>query len=313
MDGPLYVIVNPQAGGGRTERLWPQLQRRLDEAGFEYTWHFTDRPRDATRLARQAPPGAAVIVVGGDGTLNECAAGLPAGATLGVIPTGTCNDFARSLGVSVVPTEAARELASCELRPLDLPELNGIPLLSSVGVGYGVDIARSTTAFARRISVVDLARLFRALPRLRTPEISVDLDGRRSTGRVFLLAVGNGRYFSGGLNLCPGAHYDDGLLDVLIAGDLRRAEAVLALTCFFRGTHVRRRKFHYTKAHVVHIEGPEHVPIHADGHPVRHLPATVSVRHRALNVLVPPGRWQPSKVRSIWQKRGPAPREVSSP
>lgn len=313
MNGTYFFIVNPKAGGGRTERLWPALQRRLDHLGLEYTWELTAQPRDATRLARQAVSGSTVVVVGGDGTLNECVAGLPAGVRLGVVPTGVCNDFARSIGVSLSPLQAVDQLPESEVRPIDVPELNGLPLLSALGVGHGIAMARSTQAFAKRISIIDLIRVFRALPRLSTPELSIDLDGRRATAKVFLLAVGNGPYFSGGLKLCPGAHCDDGLLDVLIAGDLRRAEAVAALTRFFRGTHIHQRKFHYTKAHVVHIDGPRQVPVYADSHPLGHLPATISLRHRALDVLVPPGRWRPSKVRSIWQRREAAIREELSP
>ncbi len=313
MNGPYFIIVNPKAGGGRTERLWPALQRRLDASNVEYSWKRTAGPRHATLLAGRAPTDATVVVVGGDGTVTECVAGLARHVPVGIIPTGACNDFARSVGISASPFEAIEQLTRAEHREIDVPEVNGIPFLSALGIGHGVEMARSTQRFAKRISVVDLFQVVLSLPRYQAPELSISLDGEESRGKVFLLAIGNGRYFSGGLNVCPRAHCDDGLLDVCIAGDLRRAEAVLALSRLFRGTHIRQRKFHYAKAHSITIDGPNHIPIVADGQSVSHLPAQITMNHRALAVLVPPGVWTSSKVTSIWRRRRPESPEEASP
>lgn len=311
MNDPFFFIVNPKAGGGRTERLWPALQNRLDQKGIPYTWTFTTRPKDATQLAQSAPAGHTVVFVGGGGTLNEGVRGLlGTDSTIGLVPTGYCNDFARSVGISMAPLEAVDQLINSQIRHIDLPEANGVPFLGTLSTGYGVAMAKNTQRIAKRISVIDLFRLFRALPRYQVPELSIELDGRQCQGPVFLLAIGNGRYFSGGLNVCPQAHCDDGLLDVCVAGDLRRAEAILALTHLFRGTHIRQRKFDYAKAHVIAIDGPDHIPVHADGHSLGMLPVNVHVHHRILPVLVPDGAWQPSKVTSIWRRKTNADEEV---
>lgn len=314
VDGSYFFIVNPKAGGGRTERLWPAIKTRLQRRAIPFEWKFTTRPREATYLAKTAPPDAAVIVVGGDGTVNETVAGLRRDTPLGIIPTGRSNDFARSVGISGSPTDALDQLLdSSQIRPVDLPEANGIPFLSTLGIGYGIDMAQSTQRLAKRISIIDLFRLFHALPRYQIPELTVEVDGKRMSGKVFLLAIGNGRYFSGGLEVCPKAHCDDGLIDICIAGDLKRAEAILALTRLFRGTHIRQRKFHYTKAHTVRIDGPGDVPVHADGHPLGRLPTEIRVRHRALQFIVPVGAWLPSKVTSIWRHRPPSWQEEMYP
>lgn len=313
LSGGYYFIVNPTAGGGRTERLWPSLRDRLHERGVEFSWKLTSAPRSATLLARQAPPESVPVVVGGDGTLHEAVAGLSPRSSLGVIPTGRSNDFARSVGISTSPAIALEQLFEATTRPIDVPYVNGIPYLSTLGIGFGVHMAQSTQAFAKRISILDLFAVFKALPRFSIPELTVELDGRIDRGKVFLLAIGNGRYFGGGLNMCPGAHCDDGLLDVCIAGDLRRAEAVLALTRFFRGTHVRQRKFHYTKAHSIRVDGPSDVPVFADGDPVGRLPAAITIKQRALDVHVPDSAWRTSKVTSIWGRRVSAREEELSP
>src|SRR5579885_2401350 len=104
----LLAIVNTAAGAGRTGRRWPDLARELGRCGLAYDSAFTREAGDAARLARQAAVEgyAAVVAVGGDGTINEVLNGLMAAAAagypppaLGVLPSGTAQDFARSVGI----------------------------------------------------------------------------------------------------------------------------------------------------------------------------------------------------------------------
>ena len=313
MKGAYFFIVNPAAGGGRAARLWPQIKERLQAEGVEFEWAITSGPTDAEEIAARVPEDVTAVAVGGDGTLSEMIAGLPPGRSIGLIPAGRGNDFARSARISLVPEEALRQLLEGEVRPFDLPSVNGRPFLNVAGIGFDAHVAKRAQYAAGNGTLPYLSAALRTLSWYRPRHLALDVDGRRSEGKVFLLAVGNCRYYAGGMKICPSADFDDGLLDLCLAGDLGHVEALLALVRVFTGSHIRQRKIHYTKAHHIHVEGPEDTLVHADGQVIGGLPATFTLRPRALKVVVPRGTWTPSKVTSIRQKASAAQSLGSSP
>lgn len=237
--------------------------------------------------------------------MGQVLAGLPPGRTVGMIPTGRTNDFARSVGYSLSPMNALRQLLEGEPRPFDMPTVNGRPFLNVAGVGFDALLARRAEAVGMRASWRYLNSFFRHLATYRSPTLTVDLDGRTGAGRVFHLAVGNCRYYGGGLQVCPSAHFDDGLLDVCITEELSLGEVFLTLSRLARGSHIKHRKVHYTKAHAVKVDGPPDTWVHADGRVIGTLPATFSLRPRSLQLIVPKGTWNPGKVTFIHHRRLP--------
>lgn len=299
MKGPFHFVINPAAGGGRAKRIWPEIEERLKKQGVEYEWSMTKGPGDAERIATSLPDGVVAVAVGGDGTMSEMVGGLAPGRIVGLIPAGRGNDFSRTARISPFPLTALKQLLTGEVRPFDLPFVNGRPFLNVAGIGFDAHVAQKADGIRGRGTLPYLSAVFRTLSRYRPHQLVVEVDGRASEGKVFLLAVGNCRYYAGGMKICPTAYFDDGLLDICIAGNLRRIEVLLALMRVFRGTHVRQRKFHYTKAHTIRVDGPSDVLIQADGQVIGGLPATFTLKQRALKVIVPPGAWTPSKVTSI--------------
>lgn len=305
MHGPFYFIVNPRAGRGRTGRLWPALARFLNARGLEYRAAVATESFTPRSLAEKVPEGWVVVAVGGDGTMAQVAAALPPGRIIGMIPTGATCDFARSVGYSLSPVTALRQLLEGEPRPFDLPAVNGRPFLGVAGIGFDALLARRAEAVGVRGALRYWHAFVRHLARYDSPALTVQLDGRTGAGKVFHLAVGNCRYYGGGYMVCPSAHFDDGLLDVCITEELSLGELLLTLGRLGRGSHIKHRKVHYTKAHSIHVDGPPGVPVHADGSVIGTLPATFSVRPRSLQLIVPKGTWNPGKVTFIHQRRLP--------
>lgn len=299
MKGPFHFIVNPAAGGGRARRIWPEIEERLKKQGVPYECSFTRGPGDARHIAAGLPRDVTAVAVGGDGTLSEMIGGVAPGGSVGLIPAGRGNDFARTARISPFPLTALKQLLNGEARPIDLPFVNGRPFLNVAGIGFDAHVAQRAEGIRGRGAIPYVAAVLRALSRYRPAQLVVEVDGESSEGEVFMLAVGNCRYFAGGMKICPSAYFDDGLLDLCVAGNLRRAEVLLALARVFRGTHIRQRKFHYTKAHIIRVDGPSDVLVQADGQVIGGLPATFTLKQRALKVIVPPGSWTPSKVTSI--------------
>ncbi|MFG1401458.1 lipid kinase [Xanthobacter sediminis] len=232
-----------------------------------------------------------VIVGGGDGTLNAAAAGLrDTGLPLGVLPLGTANDFARTLGIPVDPAAAARLIVESVPRPVDLGDVNGHPFLNVASVGFSADLARALTAAAKkRFGVfgygVVAARL---LWQSRLFTAFIEHDGAVESVRTLQVSVGNGRYYGGGMAVEACAAADDGRLDFYSLEVDHWWRLLALLPSLRRGTQGQWddvRAFGTTEV-VVRTSRPR--PVNTDGELVTFTPACFRVLPAALRVHAPP-------------------------
>ena len=216
MAHPALLIVNPHSRrgvdaarvvAGALERAGvPVLRRDCAEAG-----KLSGLIRE---LAGQVDR---VVIGGGDGTLNAAASGLVGtGLPLGVIPLGTANDLARTLGIPSDPEEAAQVIAAGRLRRVDLGEVNGLPFFNVASVGFGVDLTRALTRDAKRRwgALGYVVAALRALERLKPFSVEIIENDTTHRSRTVHIAVGNGRHYGGGMTISEHARIDDGRLDL---------------------------------------------------------------------------------------------------
>ncbi|HZU18398.1 MAG TPA: diacylglycerol kinase family protein [Candidatus Dormibacteraeota bacterium] len=312
----LLVVVNPAAAAGRTGRAWPRIASRLRAAGLEFDVAMTSCPGEATRLAREAVRAGRPIVAaaGGDGTVHEVVNGffegdepLPTRTRLGVVPAGTGGDFRRTLEVPLEPEAAAAVLRAGRSRRIDVGRLRcaapegGVVLrhfvnVADAGIG-GEVVARVNRAgreggLLRRLPSGELTFLLASLLTLlawRNRPMRVVADGEARELIAQQVVVANGRYFGGGMKVAPLARPDDGLLDVVIAGDLSWWDNLRGLGRVRRGTHldVPGPKILFTRARRVEVDSPEPVRVDADGEQPGSLPAVFEVVPGALEVICP--------------------------
>ena len=294
---PIFVI-NPVAGGGRGRRAQAAIFESLpSSARRDAEFTFTDGPRHAVELARD---GAAsgfdpVVAVGGDGTVHEVANGLLgfAGAIprLAVVPIGTGNDFARSVGIPS-DTRAAVAVASGEAgmaRTVDAGRCGDRYFVVLAASGFAARVARAVNQAPSWSKVGALPFVFHTLREVvtnRNVELTITLDGTDTIRQpTFMVYVSNCRYSGGGMQLSPEAEPDDGLLDVCLVGDASRRDVVAMLPKVFSGGHVGHPKVTLHRAATIHVDGPTHVQVQADGEVIGSLPMEVSVVPGALRVL----------------------------
>lgn len=297
MPTALLVIVNPTAGGGRAGRLVPWLRERLGprpEARLEVTTHAGH----AEQLATEGVPAHdRIVAVGGDGTVQEIINGMLAsggGASLGIVPTGSGNDLARSLGL---PSDAgaAWKIAVGEgARALDVGHAangaNGARWFGSAGgVGFDAGVAAAMTSRSgwQRGRAGYLLTTLAELRRFENREVEIVLDGTTTRRRVLFIAIANGEYYGGGMRIAPGAVTDDGLLDVCIVGDISRLTALRQLPNLYRGTHVAHPQVELVQARSLSIEGDARTLVHLDGEPFGGLPVRIAIQRARLSVAVP--------------------------
>jgi YegS/Rv2252/BmrU family lipid kinase len=234
------------------------------------------------------------VVVGGDGSVNEVANGVAGrDVELAVIARGTGWDFVRTYGIPRKVAEAARVALHGSVREIDAGRATfqgGSALFANIAsAGMSGAIARraneTTKALGGKVSYL-WATLAVFFP-WQNGVVRVEVDGESREGRMHDVVVANGRYFGGGMMICPDAAPDDGLFDVLLIGDLTKRDLLLTLPKTYRGTHLPHPKAELLRGAVVTVEADEPLPIQLDGEQPGTTPARFEVVARALRVRVP--------------------------
>ncbi|HET6749330.1 MAG TPA: diacylglycerol kinase family protein [Actinomycetes bacterium] len=292
------LVHNPTAGGGRAGKLLPAVAGRLRAGGVQVDEHATRSLEDARVAACEAAGTVdAVVAVGGDGTVGACAGGLAdagpgARAALGVVPAGGGNDAARSLGLPFGdPLAAAALLPGLHRRPADLARVGERSYLVVAGAGFDSEVNR--VANQRLAWAPARARyagaLLVELVVGRPAGFRLTLDGQEHQLRAWFVAVANSQSYGGGMRIAPDARLDDGLLDVVVIGDIGRAEFLAAFPKVFSGRHVDHRAVTIHRARRVELAADRALAVYADGEPAGSLPAGFEVHPAAINVMAADG------------------------
>lgn len=283
------LIVNPRSRSGRDAA--GTVTAVLEEAGLSVLRRdCTERDAVPRLITEAAGEVDRVVLGGGDGTLNAALPGLvTTGLPLGVVPLGTANDLARTLGIPLDPAEAARVAAGGRVRRIDLGEVNGLPYLNVASVGFGVDLTRALTRDSkRRWGVLGYAVAgLRALRRLKPFRAVIVHDGEPQVSRTVHVAVGNGRHYGGGMTVSEDARIDDGRLDVYsleVDGFWRLVRLLPALRS---GRHGRWAEVRTLSGDEITIRTRRSRSVNADGEIVTRTPARFRVLRGALGVYVP--------------------------
>jgi YegS/Rv2252/BmrU family lipid kinase len=311
-----YLVVNPRSGGGRTGELFEAMRRPIERALGEVEVAFTERPRHAVELAREAALAGrrTVVAVGGDGSIHEVVNGLmqarDEGANttrLGLVGMGTGGDFRKTLGIEHRLDRYCAAIAGGRTRAIDVGRFSyaddaGAPAhaffvnILSLGVGGLVDRYVADTSKALGGTVAYFAASLRGLVEsaLGQLECTIERDGETRTETIVTrsMAVCNGRYFGSGMHVAPMAEPDDGLFDVVDLGGASRLRFATLSSSIYSGTHLSRpgvRHFRCRKltARLVNEDAADRFLLDVDGEPFGRLPVEIEVVPGALEVLVP--------------------------
>lgn len=218
----LTFIVNPAAGNGYALKIEKLVQEEMQRRGLACHFLHTEAPNHATELARTAAAAegcTGVIAIGGDGTAFEVACGLMnTGVPLGIIPAGTGNDFIKTVALPKKPLEALEFILSHPPRPVDVGGLNERLFLNVCGTGFDVTVLDYTLAAKKycRGILPYLIGLIRGIVHYTPTHVRITAEGKTEERDVLICSVANGRYFGGGIAICPDAAADDGLLDLVV-------------------------------------------------------------------------------------------------
>lgn len=309
MTADAFVVTNPASAGGRTRRHWPAIERTLQAAGVRFDSHQTASRGDATTAVRNALRTGryrTVIVVGGDGTLNEVVNGFfdEDGAaignetTLGLLASGTGGDFRRAARIPAEVTAAVALIASGATRSIDCGRIDfgdGTRrfFINIADCGMGGEVVARINRSAHkgggtRATLMFLGASLSTLMRYSARITHVEVDGVAIDREVRSVVVANGIFFGGGMQVAPAASLDDGRFDVVIIAETGRTRALTGIPSLYRGRHVDRREVEVRRASVVHVRC-EGAPMLFDveGEQVGTTPATLTCLPAAIRLCAP--------------------------
>lgn len=294
------LILNPSAGAGRARERLKGLRPQLEENFGPIDWQESQSPQHITELAEDAALKGyeQVLVAGGDGTVHFAINGLAGHSTaLGILPVGTGNDVAASLGIPQELNAALSILINKNKRAFDLCEVHAVHQETKslerryycCVLGLGMD----TPALKRiqRARYLRRGRLLYSLAALRTilsyrgPTLSITTHQSQESREVFFAAICNTRSYAGGMTIAPAATIDDGLLDLCVVPQLRRDRLLRCFSKVFEGRHVDHRQIIYRQSPSVKIDSTDPVPITLDGE-LTPLTSPVEVRVRSDSLTV---------------------------
>lgn len=293
-------IVNPTAGRGAAGKQIRSITERLRQYGLmSPVWRHTQASGDAVRLTREAIDAGAslVVAVGGDGTLHEVVNGLlGSSATLGLIPFGTGNDFARAVGLFGDLDAACRAVVQGRTRRFDVGAIEGNGtggakrFLVLTGTGYDACTARTVNQGIKYLAGAP-AYVWGAILTAREFQpfhLTMTLDtGETHTTRAMFVSVANTATTGGGMKIAPDARPDDGLLDICLVRELGKMPMLWQLTKVFEGKHVNHPAVTMLKSSTVTLVADPPQPLLIDGEVCGTTPATVTIERQILPMKVP--------------------------
>jgi diacylglycerol kinase (ATP) len=244
------VIANENASWRARREKIRQAQALLRHQGMDFSWFASEGVGHAKELAAAAARESAetIVIIGGDGTLNEVVNGILTSGyrhvpRIGIIPTGSSNDFSKSLGLPQDLRQACEAIARGRVRHVDVGRAGVHYFCSASCLGYFSDVAAvSHTMTGLRGSLRYIAAALTVVRKMKAGwNMQVRADERTFSGEYAVLLVGNAPRF-GGLTMLPGAKFDDGVLDCLLIEMGGKKEALQLIPLVYAQALERHRK-----------------------------------------------------------------------
>lgn len=303
VDSSWYIIINPVAGGRKAMKSWKQLEKHLILHNIRFKAALTTQPGDARKLAILASEANTpeMIIIGGDGTLNEVVNGLMdpsvkdrSNIRLTILPAGSGNDFARHFNIPTAIKPWLAFLQNARIAALDVgmitsPDTMPVYFLNEAGIGLESAVVLKLTAKAatKPGKMIYLFQAVKAL--LHSSVVWLRDDSTPDPYRAWNITLANCRYLGGGFRICPTASPFDGRLTVTKIYEVSPWRLIFNIRQFFNGRIHRLQYAGQLQTSRLFVEplGDAVVLIQADGEIRGRLPATFSVEKEAINFYVP--------------------------
>lgn len=265
------LLINPISGTRNKNDICKLAQTRLDEAGIELSIVHTAHKGHGAELAREAAAGGTdiVMVAGGDGTVNEVASALMhTDTSLGIIPCGSGNGLARTLGISMDFDKAIDTIAHFRPYSIDCGVADGKPFFCTFGVGFDAAVTEKFSSGKRRGKMQYVRSALLEYLNFSPDHYALEIDGEIYTEEAFLIAVCNASQYGNNAYIAPRASLSDGLLDVTVIRNGSALDQAIVGIDLLSGNIDKNKKIDTFKAHDVKIIRLKEGPAQIDGEPL---------------------------------------------
>jgi len=307
MRGEWFVVVNPNAGNGKGKKDWQQISILLDKAGLPHTNIVTEHQGHAITLVRRyiEMGFSRIIVVGGDGTLNEAVNGIlkqkriqPHEVELSMIPLGTGNDWVRT---HQIPTDYAKAIAVIKQGRVVRHDAGLIKytedscpqtryFINMTGMGFDAAVNLKVNAKSGLLKTTEAAyfyNIFTTLLQHKNSKVRLTLDGMVHEMEVFSLAAGICCFNGSGMKQLPFAKFNDGMLDVTVIGKVGKLKIIKSIKKLYDGSFVQLKEVEtFICKHLI-VESEPLFRMEADGESLSPSVYEIQILENALSVVVP--------------------------
>lgn len=255
----LNIIANGKSGKGRGRKNVKKIVEYCMKNGIDYALYFTARRGHATEIARAISSNGenTIVALGGDGTFHEVLNGIAdfEKTTLGFIPSGRGNDFARTMGLKLKPIEALKDILRGKTRKIDYIEVgDNLRCLNICGTGLDVDVLRNVEGKTNKISYI--VSLLKMVVNFKPYKVTVTADnGESITYEDCIVAdICNGKAFGGNIKISPDSKIDDGKLDLIVVTMPADGKLLPVVPKFIAGAHMNLDITHHSAVERVVVE-----------------------------------------------------------
>lgn len=284
-------IINPVAGKGKTIRYISQIEEIFKEKKEEYYIEITKNEGHATELVKKyiEKDQYRVYSIGGDGTLNEVLNGMVgSNSSLGVIPSGSGNDFVRNIcNCEVILNDAING----QEREVDIGRMNDKYFINVASVGIDAEVTYNARKF-KKIPFINggiayILSIFATVFKYKSSELKIKIDEQEFYTKTLLIAIANGKYYGGGMKVAPEAQIDDGIFEVCLVRHISRIKILRLFPKLIKGEHKSVKEVSFYKGRKIKISSKKEIAVNRDGEVIKLKEVEFEVIPKGIKIVVP--------------------------
>ena len=303
----ILAIVNPVSNNGKTEDNWPKYSKIFINSGLKIEERFSKYPLHASKIAREAVKNgySYIMVVGGDGTVNEVVNGLidndklySKEIKLIIFSQGTGSDLIRSLDLSSKPEKIVELIKRRQIKNIDIIKADYIDhsgrqssryFINAADCGLGAEVAARVNRSKKLLdgSISYFFAVFSALYKYNNKNVIIKADGNKIyEGLINTAVAANGKYFGGGIKVAPEAELESGKINFVLLKDFSKFGIAVNLVKGYKGSHLNHPLVESLNAQNISIYTDDIINLEVDGENIGRAPLTFSIIKEKLPVLV---------------------------
>ncbi|NPA67121.1 MAG: diacylglycerol kinase family lipid kinase [Chlorobi bacterium] len=269
-DKKILFVINPVSGTGKQKKLEKIISSKIDKNKFETDIKYTEYAGHAIKISEDAAGKYdAVIIAGGDGSVNEAAQSLiNTGTALGIIPAGSGNGFARHLKLPLKPEKAIETINNCNIKTIDTAELNRKPFVNIAGVGFDADMGYAFANIKKRGFSGYAKVILSSLNKIKGKHYKIIVNEKEISGRFFIIAFANGSQYGLNAKISPFSDISDGKAEIVAVKHFPFILTPFLALRLFTGSIHKSKYTRIFRANKLTIVNDKKIFAHIDGEPL---------------------------------------------